>query len=214
MTVETIYDELAAGYDNHFQRSIDVAENKTVIHYLSRLPGVRDGFVLDLGCGTGFVLDHLPLANYTGLDVSGEMLSRARVKHPQAAFMSGDMADLSMFGDQSFSHVISTFGSFSYSLRPERVAEEIYRVLQPGGYFFIQPLGWRYRFRKHHISNGKLNFIGYNETILRGLFAPFRDVQITGVNLSGIAPLTLVESKLLGPVVPSLFMFQIVTGRK
>jgi predicted TPR repeat methyltransferase len=54
--------------------------------YLTGLldPSVTRRHVLDLGCGTGWVLDHLVPESYTGVDCSEAMLAELRRKHPDA----------------------------------------------------------------------------------------------------------------------------------
>lgn len=53
--------------------------------------------VLELGCGTGAVLERLP-ANWTkvGVDVSPEMLEIARIKRMDAEFLTADIRSLSL----------------------------------------------------------------------------------------------------------------------
>jgi SAM-dependent methyltransferase len=77
------YDKVAAGYDKHYSRPVDHWEDA----WLARLlrPHVDGKAVLDLGCGTGWVMDHCRPRFYTGLDSSPRMLAELRRKHPQAA---------------------------------------------------------------------------------------------------------------------------------
>ncbi len=49
--------------------------------------------VLDLGCGTGSLLKALSPARGVGVDLSPEMIKRARAAHPQFEFHVGDMED-------------------------------------------------------------------------------------------------------------------------
>ena len=59
--------------------------------YLHRLHPA--GAVLDVGCGEGILLDHLPApaaAGYTGIDLSRTAIDRARERHPGAELVVGD----------------------------------------------------------------------------------------------------------------------------
>jgi ubiquinone/menaquinone biosynthesis methyltransferase len=91
--------------------------------------------VLDLACGTGDIAYLLAErgARVTGLDVTHEMLRRARAKGRGVAFVTGDMMALP-FPDARF-HVVTA----GYAVRnvPELVPAlaEIRRVLRPGGVF-------------------------------------------------------------------------------
>jgi SAM-dependent methyltransferase len=93
--------------------------------------------VLDVACGTGNAA--IPAAragaSVTGLDLTPEMLEAARGRGKAAdvviEWVEGDAEDLP-FGDQRFDVVLSTFGCM-FAPRHEVVADEIARVLRPGG---------------------------------------------------------------------------------
>ena len=76
------YDQAAAEYDGLFTRPVDRWEDD----YLAELlrPHVDGRDVLDLGCGTGWLLDHLNPSGYTGVDASVPMLAELERKHPGA----------------------------------------------------------------------------------------------------------------------------------
>lgn len=97
-------------------------------------PGDR---VLDVACGTGNAT--LPAAQaggrVVGLDLTPELLEVARRRADAAGvaitWAEGDAEDLP-FDDGHFDVVVSTFGCM-FAPRHEVVAEEIARVLRPGG---------------------------------------------------------------------------------
>jgi predicted TPR repeat methyltransferase len=76
------YDDFAADYDQHFRREVDRWEDEWLAELLR--PHVDGRHVIDLGCGTGWVADHLEPARYTGIDRSGPMLAELGRKHPEA----------------------------------------------------------------------------------------------------------------------------------
>ena len=100
--------------------------------------------VLDLGCGIGRMT--APLADHfsqvVGIDVSSEMIERAREMHSEKENLSFEVnsgADLAAFENHSFDLV------FSYSVLPHLPPEivesyfaEVNRVLKPGGLFVYQ----------------------------------------------------------------------------
>ncbi|MEJ2374260.1 MAG: glycosyltransferase [Pseudolabrys sp.] len=53
--------------------------------------------VLDLGCGTGALLNQLKPAHGVGVDFSEAMVERARAKHPHLTFIHGDVEALNDF---------------------------------------------------------------------------------------------------------------------
>lgn len=92
--------------------------------------------VLDAGCGTGAlaerVLDAAPGCQLTGVDLSAEMLKRARIRlGDRATFQLGDSERLP-FADATFDVVVCN-DSFHHYPDPKRAAFEIWRVLASGG---------------------------------------------------------------------------------
>lgn len=123
--------------------------------------------VLDLGCGTGRLLNRLA-AHYsdlsgTGLDFSAEMLRQARRSnqyHPRLIFVQGNTEALP-FADQQFTDVFSTI-SFLHYPNPGSVLAEVRRVLQPGGRFYLVDFTWRGRDRQPFKVNLPGNIQFYN----------------------------------------------------
>lgn len=52
-----------------------------------------DASVLEIGCGSGELLNHIPVADRTGLDISSDQIDRARANHPDINFLIGDAND-------------------------------------------------------------------------------------------------------------------------
>lgn len=93
--------------------------------------------VLDVGCGTGVVAITAARlgANATGLDLTPELLERARenarISEVPIEFHEGDAESLP-FDDGWFDVVMSQFGHI-FAPRPEIAIAEMLRVLNPGG---------------------------------------------------------------------------------
>jgi predicted TPR repeat methyltransferase len=83
------YDDAAASYDGHFTRPVDEWEDGRLAELLR--PVVDGRIVLDLGCGTGWVADHLAPRDYTGVDCSGPMLAELARKHPAARTVKAEV---------------------------------------------------------------------------------------------------------------------------
>lgn len=97
--------------------------------------------VLDVGCGTGAVLELLhreyPNKHLTGLDLTPGMIDVARAKQlDNVHFVVGDAEALS-FEPQSFDAVLCS-NSFHHYPHPERFFFEAARVLRPGGRLILR----------------------------------------------------------------------------
>lgn len=99
--------------------------------------------VLDACCGTGDMADIIkkiqPLADVTGCDFSEKMLEIAKAKIYNVKFIYSDVSNLE-FSDNNFDFVTMAFGLRNIA-NPEKVLNEIYRVLKPGGEFLHLDFG-------------------------------------------------------------------------
>jgi SAM-dependent methyltransferase len=101
-------------------------------------PGART--LLDVACGTGAHLEHLPGYEVEGLDLDPEMLAVARERLPNVPFHEGDMADFDL--GKRFDAVVCMFSSIGYARTVEGLQSAIAamaRHLQPGGVLVVEP---------------------------------------------------------------------------
>jgi len=136
---EKFFDLWAPNYDFLFLSVFYQAVHKRLLEYVN-LPDRAN--VLDLGCGTGRLLDRLaiqfPQMRGMGLDLSTEMLHQARDRnrhHPRLIYIQGN-AEALPFADGQFDAVFNTL-SFLHYPKPEQVFTEVSRVLHPGGQFYL-----------------------------------------------------------------------------
>ncbi|MBD2137052.1 class I SAM-dependent methyltransferase [Anabaena sp. FACHB-1237] len=134
-----LFDRWANSYDWTFPSFIYQAIHKILLTKVELSPHAN---ILDLGCGTGRLLDRL--ANYfpgitaTGLDLSPQMLRIARINnrhHPRLIYLEGNAENLP-FAQGQFDAVFNTI-SFLHYAHPEQVLSEVKRVLSPGGRFYL-----------------------------------------------------------------------------
>jgi phosphatidylethanolamine/phosphatidyl-N-methylethanolamine N-methyltransferase len=127
------YRRWAPIYDSSFGL-ITRAGRRRAVDYIN----TRDGAVLEVGVGTGLSLDdyaaHLEV---TGIDVSAEMLDKARRKVAERGL--SHVRDLQVmdartleFPDAAFDTVVGMY-LVSVVPEPERVMAEMARVCKPGG---------------------------------------------------------------------------------
>jgi cytosine/adenosine deaminase-related metal-dependent hydrolase/ubiquinone/menaquinone biosynthesis C-methylase UbiE len=107
--------------------------------FLSLLPPMQGLDVVDLGCGTGRWLELARDAgarSLVGVDLSPEMLSRARVKlGDDGTFVCADCADAQL-GSDSADVVFCNF-ALSYIEDPIALVNLVRRILRPGGFLFV-----------------------------------------------------------------------------
>jgi len=112
--------------------------NAWIADYIERQLG-QESFVLDIGCGGGFLSNALASCGHkvTGVDLSEESLAVARHYDSthSVRYMHGDAYALP-FEDKSFD-VVAAMDFLEHVLEPERVVREAARVLKPGGLFFF-----------------------------------------------------------------------------
>jgi ubiquinone/menaquinone biosynthesis C-methylase UbiE len=133
------FDRWASFYDIIFTTIFYQAIHKRLLEYLEFSP---NPFVLDIGCGTGRLLQRLA-TNFDdlrgiGLDLSPQMLREARKKNKyrkRIIFQQGNANQLP-FADHQFDAVFNTI-SFLHYPNPEQVLREINRVIRPLGYFYL-----------------------------------------------------------------------------
>jgi ubiquinone/menaquinone biosynthesis C-methylase UbiE len=108
----------------------------------------RDMRVLDIGCGAGRVTRALAkiFGRVDGVDVSGEMIERARETlrdWPNIRFFQNNGVDLAMFGDAEFDFAFSSivFQHIPSKAVIENYVREVCRVLKPGSLFKFQVQG-------------------------------------------------------------------------
>ena len=159
------YTSFAQVYDL-FQDNIPYGEWADYLKSLLNEYGVKDGLVLDLGCGTGSITELLAKAGYDmiGVDNSEEMLEIAREAEYEAdawdeseesdepagrgiLYLLEDMRELELYG--SVCAVVSVCDSMNYILEEADLREVFSRVheyLEEDG-IFIFDLNTVYKYR-------------------------------------------------------------------
>ncbi len=194
------FDRWAPGYDCLLTTVFYQAIHQRLLDYVS-LPAQAQ--VLDLGCGTGKFLNRLaarfPDLRGLGLDLSPVMLRQARRKnqhHPRLIFCPGNAESIPS-GDakgtasaaRQFDAVFNTI-SFLHYPDPQRVFQEIARVLRPQGKFYLADYSPRCLGSSLSLTPGGLKF--YSAQKRQEL------AQTSGLQCQG-------HYYLLGPVLLSIF---------
>lgn len=137
--IKKAYDEWAEIYDTDNNRTRDLNAQTLREESLS-LAGKR---VLEIGCGTGLNTEYLVrhASVVTGMDISGNMLARARrrVGDQKARFVAGDITKPWSFENASFDVIVGNLVLEHIEVL-SHVFREAYRVLDAGGKLYIAEL--------------------------------------------------------------------------
>ena len=137
------YTSFASVYDT-FMDNVPYEEWGEYIHSMLCEYGVKDGIVLDLGCGTGTMTEILAGYGYDmiGVDNSEDMLELAMEKRIASGhdilYLLQDMREFELYG--TVRAVVSVCDSVNYITEPEEL-REVFRLvnnyLDPGGVFLF-----------------------------------------------------------------------------
>jgi ubiquinone/menaquinone biosynthesis C-methylase UbiE len=134
--VQQEYSRIAHKYDRRWSFYIEATIQAT----LNRLDIHSGDRILDLGCGTGTLIQNLLTValetKIVGLDPSVEILNIAMQKLPAAIVLKIGSATNILFSSNSFDVLIST-SAFHYFRNPDLAVQEMQRVLKPGGCLII-----------------------------------------------------------------------------
>ena len=110
ITTPSVYDILAPTYDARYSTPEHSAENRQIAEMLGDLRNTR---VLDIGCGTGLLIDIMPInpRRYLGVEPSQGMVNEFLRKHPEYPIRARSLGQLR---DGQFDLAIALFGVASY----------------------------------------------------------------------------------------------------
>ncbi|ADT83640.1 class I SAM-dependent methyltransferase [Thermococcus barophilus] len=127
------FDKIAYRYDAWYQTKVGQYVDRTEKRLIFSMIKTKRGRALDLGCGTGNYTLELYRRGFDviGVDLSQEMLKIAKAKIPDVLFIRANAYNLP-FKKEAFDLVLSVT-MFEFIHEPEKVLNEIYRILKLGG---------------------------------------------------------------------------------
>lgn len=177
--------EMVRGYDEQMAASPLARADVAFCEQAFPTPGR----LLDMGCGTGRLCVHFAAKGYecVGVDLSGEMLARAREAACGFAitYHTANLVDLAELPDASFGYaacLFSTLGMVRGAENRARVLANAFRLLKPGGRFVL------------HVHNRFFRGLGWSRVLghaRRGLLGRADAGDVTMPQAYGGAPLTL-----------------------
>lgn len=146
-------DALAVGWRNAFRQNLRFE----VLSLLGEFDGKK---VLDVGCGLGafygFLKEFGIEFEYVGIDVSGEMVKRARGEFPGVKFVQGDF--LTMEVGEQFDFVVAS-GAMSFKVE----TPEVFLVEMVQKMFFLAKEGIGFNLLSDRYEGERVGRFGYFE---------------------------------------------------
>lgn len=147
------YTSFAEVYDQ-FMDNVPYREWADFLQEILQKEGINDGLVLDLGCGTGSMIEELAGRGYDmiGVDNSEDMLEIAMEKRQESGhdilYLLQDMQEFELYG--TVRAVVSVCDSVNYVTEKEEL-EQVFRLvnnyLDPGG-IFVFDFNTEYKYRE------------------------------------------------------------------
>ncbi|MBX3247357.1 MAG: methyltransferase domain-containing protein [Myxococcales bacterium] len=190
---QAYYDDFAAGYEREravgYHAMLDELEASVV------LPLASDRDVLEVGCGTGLILERVaPHARSAhGVDLSARMIAKARARGFEVSVASATELP---FPDASFDLAFS-FKVLAHVPELGRALAEMARVVRPGGHVVAEvynPLSLRYLAKRlagpGAISDGRTEADVYTRWDPPGVLARTAPPSLHLVDVVGVRVLT------------------------
>lgn len=152
--------------------------------------------MLDLGCGTGRLLDFINPLAYVGIDISGAMLEQARAKMrsfgQKRLFVEASAENAwEIVAPRAFD-VACSFWAFSYFQQPIEVLRSMHMALRPGGLAIVHAYSPRYSKRPNYILDESV-FEAYPVDELRMMMVS------AGFNAVKVSPFRVLPDRAFAP---------------
>ena len=138
--IQTSYDRVAERYAEQFCDEMERKPfDRKMLDWLAERVG-NSGVVCDMGCGPGQVAGYLHSRGIEacGVDLSPEMIERARRLNPGIPFQQGDMLALARVADDSFDGIAAFYAIVNLPRTSVvRALQELRRVLRRGGVLLL-----------------------------------------------------------------------------
>jgi len=145
-TYRKLYQKLLMLHYPFFRKHDETLEDRQVNltnHCISRVGGVKNQNVLEVGCGNGkqslYIYERHQPARMTGVDINDHNIALARSlngSHHNLEFMVDDAQQLEQVPDNSVDVLLCIESAFHYPQK-HKFMQEVHRVIKPDGKFLI-----------------------------------------------------------------------------
>jgi len=182
MDIQTreFFDRHAAKWDGYEKPEIVPIINAV----LDRIGVSQEDEILDVGCGTGILAPHFEkrgVKRMSAMDIAPEMVKEYLRKFPGRKVICGDYEEPEVFPPDFFTKII-IFNAFPHFDDREKIFENSYRYLKPGGGLYIVHSMTRADLDRHHREAGAevADHMLYSNAGFKELYsgAGFKDVEV------------------------------------
>lgn len=133
-----VYDEFYSEIYDYLVFS-DVKTNYETGVIINQTTPTENSKILDIGCGTGHHVDKLTYQgmNVVGMDISSEMIKKAKAFYPKSKFIVGDGLNGTAHNYNTFTHILCMYFTIYYFKNKDAFFENCYNWLMPGGYLIV-----------------------------------------------------------------------------
>jgi predicted TPR repeat methyltransferase len=137
--VVELFDNYAETFDNHLVKSLKYISPKKISNMIEFCSFAPKPNVLDLGCGTGLVVENLlekiELGEKSGVDIAPRMIEKAGKKRIYDELICSDIHDFIQKGDIPKFDIITSTDVFIYVGNPERIIQNLGQKMKPNALF-------------------------------------------------------------------------------
>ena len=136
--VSSIYDDFYANVYDHLVYN-EVKNDYEIGEIVNKTHITEESNVLDVGAGTGrhvgeFMTQHI---SAEGIDISPNMVAKAKENYPTATFKLGDIMNKSTYSPAQFTHITCLYFTIYYLQDKSTFFRNCIYFLKPGGYLII-----------------------------------------------------------------------------
>jgi SAM-dependent methyltransferase len=134
-----IYDDFYADVYDEIHDTEDRSKGPLLRILDATEPTTTNSVFLDVGSGTGYVVEQLREAGYRafGIDKSSAMVEYCERNRPTSDIKCGDVLDPMSFENSTFTHVLCTHFTIYEIENKSRLFQNCYHWLQPNGYLVL-----------------------------------------------------------------------------
>jgi SAM-dependent methyltransferase len=136
--VPNIYDDFYVSVYDHLVYN-EVKNDYEIGEIIHKTHITEDSRVLDIGAGTGRHVGEFMAKNISaeGIDISPNMVAKAKENYPNATFKVGDIMSKLTYGPGEFTHITCFYFTIYYLQDKSEFFRNCIYFLKPGGYLII-----------------------------------------------------------------------------